>query len=84
MTNYVLPLDDQNSARTRVTPVFAWLRENGGEDWSTELLRLADGISVGDDVGRVKFLEGGEERTVPLSPARLVWMIRNAHRLLVS
>src|ERR1035437_4508556 len=76
-----LAREDENSARTLVTPVFTWLLENGGINWPTEFLRLADGIWVVDDVGPVKSLEVGEERIVPASPARLAWMIRNAHRL---
>lgn len=36
-----LAREDENSARTRVTPVFSWLRENGGVNWPTEFLRLA-------------------------------------------
>lgn len=81
MTDCSLVSEDQNSARTRVTPVFTWLRKNGGDNWPTELLRLADGISVVADVGPVKSLEVSEERAVPPSPSRLAWMIRNAHRL---
>ena len=73
--------EDQNSARTRVTPVFTWLRANAGANWPSEFLRLADGISVTDDVGAVELLEVGKERVVPPSPTRLAWMIRNAHRL---
>ncbi len=64
-----------------MTPIFSWLRENGGNDWPTELLRLADGICVANDVGALLSLAVGEERTVQPSPARLAWMIRNAHRL---
>jgi hypothetical protein len=72
---------DQHSGRTRVTPVFTWLREHGGPDWVTELLRLADGIIVTGSVGDVLSLCVGEEREIPASPQRLAWMIRNAHRL---
>jgi hypothetical protein len=73
--------EDQNSARTRVTPTFTWLRDHGDEDWAMTLLRLADGITVPSNVGRILSLEVGEERKVPPSPARLAWMIRNVHRL---
>lgn len=73
--------DDEHSGRTRVTPVFTWLREHGGSGWVTELLRLADGIQVPDSVGEVITLSVGKEREVPASPERLAWMIRNAHRL---
>ena len=72
---------DQHSGRTRVTPVFTWLQAHGGSDWVTELLRLADGIQVTNSVGKVMSLCVGKEREVEPSPARLGWMIRNAHRL---
>jgi len=77
----------QHSGRTRVTPVFTWLQAHGGSDWVTELLRLADGIQVTNSVGEVVKLsvesepEGNGEQEVEPSPARLAWMIRNAHRL---
>ena len=45
--------EGEHSGRTRVTPVFTWLRDHGGSDWVTELLRLAEGIRVLDDVGEV-------------------------------
>jgi hypothetical protein len=72
---------DQHSGRTRVTPVFTWLQANGGSDWVTELLRLADGIQIADSVGNVMSVCVWKEREVEPSPARLGWMIRNAHRL---
>jgi len=72
---------DQHSGRTRVSPVFGWLREHGGADWATELLHLADGIELSDDVGRVIRLWVGKERIVAPSPQRLAWMIRNADKL---
>ena len=78
---------DQHSGRTRVTPIFTWLLAHGGSGWVTELLRLADGIQVAESVGEVMKLsvesepEGNRELEVEPSPARLAWMIRNAHRL---
>ena len=72
---------DQHSGRTRVSPVFTWLHEHGGSDWVMELLRLADGIQVGSDVGETITVCVGTEREVEPSPARLAWMIRNAERL---
>jgi hypothetical protein len=72
---------DQHSGRTRVTPIFRWLEAHGGEEWPTELLRMADGITVVEPVGKVISLWIGEERTVAPSSERLAWMIRNAHRL---
>jgi hypothetical protein len=70
---------DQHSGRTRVTPVLKWLQAHGGDEWPTELLRLADGIKVVESIGKV--ISVVEERTVAPSPERLAWMIRNAHRL---
>lgn len=74
-------IEDQHSGRTRVTPTFTWLRDHGGRNWVTELLGLADGIAAPASAGRLLSLHVGEEREVPASPARLAWMIRNAHRL---
>jgi hypothetical protein len=73
--------DDQHSGRTRVSPVFRWLREHGDKDWVTELVRLADGIQMPDSVGAVVTLAVGKERIVEPSPARLAWMVRNAEKL---
>lgn len=72
---------DEHSGRTRVTPVFTWLRDHGGPGWVTELLHLADGILVQGTLGEVVSLSVDEERKVSPSPERLAWMIRNAHRL---
>src|SRR4051812_39061482 len=35
---------DLNSRRTRVVPVFAWLRANGGPAWADALVRMASGL----------------------------------------
>jgi hypothetical protein len=72
---------DQNSKRSRVEPVFGWLKNHGGADWATAFLRLADGIAVSGNVGLVVNAYFEDEKTVPPSAARLAWMIRNAHRL---
>ncbi len=32
-----------NSKRTRVKPVFDWLRESGGQAWPAEFLSLCEG-----------------------------------------
>lgn len=74
-------LQDQHSGRTRVTPTFAWLRDHSGQDWVTEFLRLADGITAPADAGRLVSLCVGKEREVPANPVRLAWMIRNAAKL---
>jgi hypothetical protein len=78
-----MPILDENSRRTRVKPTFAWLKENGGEDWPARVLQLVDGLGVRIDPGSV--LPNGihfePERRVPASPRRLAWLIRNAERL---
>ena len=73
--------EDEHSGRTRVSPVFIWLRKYGGSSWVTELLRLADGIEVPHSIGEIISLSVDKERKVPPSPGRLAWMIRNAQRL---
>ena len=73
--------EDQHSGRTRVEPVFGWLKKHGGEGWVATLLRLADGIEPTGDVGKVMSMDFGKEKTVPASAQRLGWMIRNASRL---
>ena len=64
-------LEDENSARTRVTPVFTWLRDNGGDGWAKSSCGWADGISVCNDIGPIQTPDVGEERLVAPSPARL-------------
>jgi hypothetical protein len=73
--------DQHSSRRTRVEPVFRWLKEHGSADWASDLLRLADGIEATGDVGKVVSVAVGKERTVPASAQRLAWMIQNATRL---
>lgn len=72
---------DEHSGRTRVTPVFTWLRDNGGAEWVTELLGMSDGINAPLNTGRLIALQVGKEREVGPSALRISWMIRNAHRL---
>ena len=72
--------NDEHSGRTRVTPVFTWLREHGGSGWVTELLRLADGIQVPESVGEVITQSVGKEReSSGQAPERLAWMIAVTH-----
>src|SRR5579883_2623823 len=73
--------EDQNSKRTRIEPVFGWLKQNGEPDWPTTLLKMADGISIHRPLGALSGVQCEEERTISPTPARLAWMIRNAHRL---
>lgn len=72
---------DQNSKRTRIEPVFGWLKQNGDPDWPTTLLRIAEGVSVQTGLGALSGVYCEEERTASPTPTRLAWMIRNAHRL---
>lgn len=81
MSSKVDKPNDQHSGRTRVEPVFQWFKEHAGARWVSDFLGLADGIAVTSDIGKVVKLTVGKERTVPASPSRLAWMIRNAHRL---
>src|SRR5262245_44882028 len=78
-----MPDLDENSRRTRVRPIFTWLKEQAGEDWPARFIRLVDDLEVRIDPGRL--VAGGlyfepEHRVAP-SPRRLAWLIRNAERL---
>jgi hypothetical protein len=70
----------ENSKRTRVEPIFRWLRDNGGDNWPARFLDLADGIQV-EGPGRLVSVAFEKERRIPPSPDRLAWMIENAERL---
>ncbi len=70
-----------NSKRTRVQPVFGWLRQHAGSDWPATLLRLATGLAIEINPGPLVSANFTKEITVPASPTRLAWMIRNSHRL---
>lgn len=72
---------DENSKRTRVDPVFTWLRERGGKHWPARFIELADGIADRPDVGKLIRLDFETERKVAPSPQRLAWMIENVERL---
>jgi hypothetical protein len=74
-------MTDENSKRTRVEPIFRWLRDNEEPDWPTILLRLAEGISVERSAGNLLNIKFEDEERVPPTAARLAWMIRNASRL---
>ena len=73
-------LSGENTKRTRVEPVFSWLRAHGGPDWPGELVRLAQGIEP-IEPGPIRQLALEDEATIPASPRRLAWMIENADRL---
>src|SRR5215216_5967708 len=72
---------DENSKRTRVEPVFGWLRDNGGDEWPAKFLGLVDGCSVTTDPGPLVRLDFEREVRVAPSAERLAWLIRNADRL---
>ncbi len=73
-------LSGESSKRTRVEPIFGWLRTHGGPDWPGELIRLAHGVEP-IDPGPIRDLALEDEAIVSPSPRRLAWMIENADRL---
>lgn len=72
---------DENSKRTRVEPVFTWLRDHGGAEWPERFVELAAGIADPPAIGKLVKVEFESERRVPPSPERLAWMIENVDRL---
>lgn len=72
---------DENSKRTRVEPVFTWLRDHGGANWPERFVELADGIADLSEVGKLVKVEFESERRVSPSAERLAWMIENVERL---
>jgi hypothetical protein len=72
---------DTNSKRTRIEPIFKWLKTHGAPDWGNSLLRLADGLLDLRPPGHVGECRCEEEVIVPPCAARLAWMIRNVARL---
>ena len=72
---------DENSRRTRVQPVFAWLAAHGEADWPARLVALADGLEDSDEVGPPLRVWLDPERSVEPSARRLAWMLENAERL---
>ena len=71
---------DLNSKRTRVEPVFRWLRDHGPADWPRTLVETAHGLAVAIDPGPVVAV--AFESPFRAHPERLAWMVRNAERLL--
>jgi hypothetical protein len=69
-----------NSMLTRVRPVFGWLRENGGEFWPEQLVRMA-GITDLKQFGRLLRMKLEAEQEVPPTRERLFWMLQNVERL---
>lgn len=73
---------DLNSKRSRIDPVFGWLKSNGEADWAARLLSLADGLRIdASSAGKVLSVRFEPELEVSPSPKRLAWLIRNAERL---
>lgn len=72
---------DENSKRTRVEPVFKWLRDHAGRHWPARFVELAHGLADPPGVGKLVHLEFLTERRVPPSPQRLAWMVENVERL---
>jgi len=70
-----------NSKYTRVQPVFHWLETHGGNQWPSTLLKLTHGLAQSIRCGALARVELDPERTVPATPVRLAWMLRNASRL---
>ena len=75
---------DGNSKRSRVEPVFGGLVKHSGHNWPSDLLRLADGITVDNDAGKLLQATFLDEIKVPPTSQRLAWMIRNAPLLAPS
>src|SRR5438105_2898726 len=70
---------DQNSKRTRIEPVFGWLKENGGPDWPTVLLEIADGAGDKRDVAAIDSRIASVSGRAPQScTQRLHWRARRA------
>ena len=71
---------DLNSRRTRVEPVFRWVRDEAPVDWAGRLVHMAHGVGVAVDPGAV--LSVAFEVSSRASLERLAWLVRNAERLL--
>ena len=69
-----------NSMVTRVRPVFGWLRDNAGENWPEQLVKLANVTGL-KRCGRFVRMELERERKVPPTRERLIWMLENVERL---
>ena len=70
-----------NSRKTRVLPVFGWLKENGEEYWPARLVALADGVEKLTDAGEIVAVHLKRERRVRATSERLIWMLENGRRL---
>jgi hypothetical protein len=62
---------DTNSKRTRVEPVFDWLRTSGDRSWPQDLVGIANGLTVPIDTGELESLHFEKAVQVPATLARL-------------
>ena len=70
-----------NSKVTRVQPIFNWLKKSKISDWAQILVDMSEGLNHKLKCGTVIDVVVNLEKTVPASPTRLAWMLRNAERL---
>lgn len=76
--------DESNSRLTRVQPVFKWLKEQDDEFWPARLVSLAHGVEKLANCGPIERVHLDLELEVSATPARLIWMLENASRLVPS
>src|SRR5690348_12878837 len=69
-----------NSGKTRVLPVFGWLRAHGEPGWPDTLLQLA-GLPSARPCRSIQTVDLEQEREVPASARRLAWMLQNLDSL---
>jgi hypothetical protein len=75
---------DINSRRTRVLPVFGWLRDHGEPGWPDTLVAIAAGLAHVPKVGPATRVHLESELKVPPSARRLRWLLANGARLTPS
>jgi hypothetical protein len=79
-----LDATDTSSRRTRVLPVFSWLRDHGAPGWANTLVATAAGLAHVPRVGPVSRVHLESELKVVAGPRRLRWMLANGPRLAPS
>ncbi len=75
---------DINSRRTRVLPVFGWLRDHGEPGWPDALAAMATGLSDVPKIGAALRVHLENELKVPAGARRLRWLLANGARLTPS
>src|SRR5205809_3481204 len=70
-----------NSKVTRVRPIFHWLTAHGGDLWPARLVKMADGVTELKECGLILNIDLTFERKVPATRSRLIWMLKNAEKL---